>query len=335
MIVPASSQLRDTIEPPLYNLREMSVNLSCITVIKFVYTRPSGAETGYRAAPGKNYLSYPSSAPAMTDSADGATGSDVLQSKRDATRYQILVQIAERQPAVSQREIADAIGITSQAVSNYLQELGKQEFVDKRGRGRYEITKEGVDWLINRTDDLRSYVEHVSEDVIGQVDVESALATGAISEGDRVSLSMRDGYLRATPGDAGAATAVAVTDADEGQEVGITDFEGVVDYELGTVTVVSVPTVRNGGSTRVQTDVVSEHAADNDLVAVAGTEAVAVATAADLVPDIRFATAEAVKEAATKGLDVLLLVVSGAMSAHTDALRDSSLEYEVVDATGS
>src|SRR6056297_129830 len=102
----------------------------------------------------------------MTDPAETGAGSDVLQSKRDATRYQILVQIAEHQPAVSQREIAEAIGITSQAVSNYLQELVDQGAVEKHGRGRYEVTKEGVDWLIGRTDDLRSFVEHVSEDVI-------------------------------------------------------------------------------------------------------------------------------------------------------------------------
>ena len=269
----------------------------------------------------------------MTDPVELASSSDVLQSKRDATRYQILVQIAERQPAVSQREIADAIGITSQAVSNYLQELVDQSYVEKHGRGRYEVTKEGVDWLINCTEDLRTFVEHVSEDVIGQVDVESALATGSISEGDRVSLSMRDGHLHATPGDAGPATAVAVTGASEGQEVGITDFEGVVDYDLGTVTVISVPTVRNGGSSAVDPTIVGDNVAGTDLVAAAGTEAVAAAAAADLTPDIRFATAEAVKEAATKGLDVLLLAVSGRLSEHTDALRDSSLEYEVVDAT--
>ncbi len=269
----------------------------------------------------------------MTDPAETTATSAVLQSKRDATRYQILVQIAERQPAVSQREIADAIGVTSQAVSNYLQELVTEGFVEKHGRGRYEVTKEGVDWLINRTDDLQSFVDHVSTDVIGQVDVESALATGSISEGDQVSLSMREGFLRATPGGTGAATAVAVTDAAEGQEVGITDFAGVVDYELGTVTVISVPMVRNGGSARVQPDPIRDRAGETDRIVAAGTEAAAAADAADLDPDITFATAEAVVEMATKGLDVLLLVVAGQLSAHTDALRDSSLEYEVVDVT--
>ena len=55
--------------------------------------------------------------------------SGVLQSKRSATRYQILVAIAERQPAVSQREIAEEIGITAQAVSDYLQGLVEEGYV--------------------------------------------------------------------------------------------------------------------------------------------------------------------------------------------------------------
>jgi len=261
------------------------------------------------------------------------SASDVLQSKRNATRYQILVQIAERQPAVSQQEIADEIGVTAQAVSNYLQDLVEQGQVTKHGRGRYEVTKEGVDWLINQTDALRSYVEHVSEDVIEQVDVETALATAAISEGETVSLSMREGTLRATPGGAGSTTAVAVTDATEDQDVGVTDFEGVLDYDLGRVTVVSVPQVQNGGSGALDPAAVADHAAAHDLLAVAGTEAFAAVTATDLDPDVRFGTADAVQEAATKGLDVLLLAVTPRLSAHTDRLRDQGISYEVVEAT--
>ena len=258
--------------------------------------------------------------------------SAVLESKRDATQYQILVQIAERQPAVSQQEIADEIGITSQAVSNYLQELVDRNHVEKHGRGRYEVTKEGVDWLISQTDDLRSFVHHVSEDVIGRVDVESAIATADIDEGEQVSLTMRDGFLHATPGVTGDATAVAVDSASRHRDVGVTDFEGVVDYELGTVTAISVPTVRNGGSERIDSATVSDYAESHDLVAVASVEALAVAEDADVTPDIRFGTSEAVREAATKGLDVLLLATSGQLSTHTDKLREGNVPYEVVDA---
>jgi putative transcriptional regulator len=258
----------------------------------------------------------------------------VLESKRNATRYQILVEIAERQPAVNQQEIADAIGVTAQAVSDYLQDLIEQSYVTKHGRGRYEVTKEGVDWLISRTDDLRQFVEHVSEEVIGEVEVETAIAATDLQEGETVTVTMRDGTLQAVAGDTGGATAVAVTDAVAGQDVGITDFEGVVDYDLGTVTGVSVPQVNDGGSHAVDTDRIASLARNHDLVAVAGTEGLATARAAGLDPDVRFGSAVAVQEAATKGLDVLLLAVRDSLSRHTDKLRDRQVSYEVVDGTG-
>ncbi|WP_123538382.1 DUF7839 domain-containing protein [Halosimplex salinum] len=268
----------------------------------------------------------------MANDADDADRFGVLRSKRNATRYQILVEIAERQPAVNQQEIADAIGITAQAVSDYLQDLVGQGYVDKHGRGRYEVTKEGVDWLISQTDELRTFVRHVSEDVIGQVEIETAIATTDVAEGETVSLTMRDGVLRAMAGDTGSATAVAVTDAEAGRDVGITNFEGVVDYDLGTVTAVSVPQVQNGGSAVVDAERVADLADAHDLLAVAGVEAVAAADAADLDPDIRFGSPAAVQEAATKGLDVLLLSATDALSTHTDKLRDQNVSYEVVDA---
>jgi len=41
----------------------------------------------------------------------------------------------------------------------------------------------------------------------------------------------------------------------------------------------------------------------------------------------------AVREAATKGLDVLLLAATDTVSTHTDELRDGNVSYEVVDST--
>lgn len=260
--------------------------------------------------------------------------SEVLRSQRDATRYQILAEIAEHQPAVNQKEIAEAVDITAQAVSEYLRELVEEEYVEKHGRGRYEVTKPGVDWLISQTEALQEVVDHVAEDVIERVEIDTALATANIEEGQTVSLSMQDGVLRATPGKAGTTTAVAVTDADAEQDVGVTEFAGMLDYDLGSVTLITVPEVQNGGSNVVDLDTVTERAANYELVAVAGNEALATADAAGLDPDIRFGTDQAVAEATAKGVSVLSLAVESEVAIQTDTLRAQNVNYEVLDPTG-
>ena len=266
----------------------------------------------------------------MADSpSDGELG--VLRSKRNATRYQILVEIAERQPAVSQQEIADEIGVTAQAVSDYLGDLVEEGHARKHGRGRYEVTKEGVDWLISQTDDLRGFVEYVSENVLEEVDVDTAIAAADIEEGDRVSLSMRNGVMHATPGDAGSATAVAVTDAVAGQDVGAAEFEGMLDYDPGEVTLLSTPAVQDGGSDALPDGAVADRLDDHDLVAAAGVEALVAVRDAGAEPDVRFGTAAAVPAAASRGLSVLLVATADRLSEHTDPLRDRNLGYEVAE----
>ena len=268
---------------------------------------------------------------------DERGGPELLRSKRAATRYRVLVEIAQRQPAVSQREIADTIGVTAQAVSEHLGDLADSGYVDRQARGRYEVTVEGVDWLISQTDALESYVGHVSKDVIGDVEVDTAVAAGSVDEGQRVALSMSNGVLTATPlsGDddtPSGATALAVTDAAPETDVAVAEFDGVLDYELGTVTVAEVPSVQSGGSRAADAETLRRCASDADLVAAAGTEALTALRGADVEPDQRFGTAAGVEEAATRGLDVLLVAVSDRVSTHTDRLRDSAVGYEVVDA---
>lgn len=263
----------------------------------------------------------------MVDSEDGGSP-DVLENKRSATRYQVLVEIADRQPAVSQGEIADTIGVTSQAVSDYVRDLVEMGYVEKGGRGRYEVTKEGVDWLISRTDDLETYLKRVNSDVLGSVEVDTAIALSDVAEGSTVGLVMRDGTLHANPA-GGTATAVTVTSAEAGAAVGVADFDGVVDYDVGTVSVLPVPTVTDEAPP--DPAVISTQVSDDGLVAVAGTEAYAIVSQGNIDPDIRFGTAEAVAEAGTLGLDVLLVAVTDEIPRHTSKLRDRNVPHRVLD----
>ncbi|MUW13303.1 MarR family transcriptional regulator [Halorubrum sp. CBA1125] len=264
----------------------------------------------------------------MTDP-DAETPPEVLDSKRDATRYQVLVEIAARQPAVSQHEIAESIGVTSQAVSDYVRDLVENGYVEKGGRGRYEVTKEGIDWLISRTDSLQTYLDRVTSDVLGSVEVDAAIAIDDVEEGREVGLVMRDGVLHANPA-GGTATAVTVTSAAAGEAVGVADFEGVVDYETGYVTVLPVPSVTDGDS--LDPAVVAAYRDADQLLAVAGAEAYALVSQANADPDIRFGTADGVAEAAVRGLDVLLVVAADQLPQHTAKLREENIPHEVLDA---
>lgn len=254
---------------------------------------------------------------------------DVLEDKRAATTFRVLTEIAERGPAVNQGEIADAVGVTSQAVSEYIRELSDRGFVEKEARSRYQVTKEGVDWLFQQAADVRRFADHVTDDVLGSMQEDAAVATADISEGETVALSVENGLLRATPGSDAAATGVATTDAGEGAVVGVTGFAGVIDLDPGDVTVYQVPPVRS--SSEVEVTDLAAACDDSDLVAADGVEAVVALRELGIEPDVTFAAGEVAADAAARGLDVVVVVTSDLAGRVTDALRDAELSYEVAD----
>jgi len=255
--------------------------------------------------------------------------SDALADKRTASRFRILAEIADRQPAVSQGEIADAVGVTSQAVSEYIRELVDDGLVEKEGRSRYRVTKEGVDWLFRESKSLRRYVDHVTDDVLESLQEDAAIAVDDISAGESVSLSLRNGMLHATPGDEGPATGVATTDAGAGTDVGVTGFEGVIDMAPGTVTVYQVPPVRAGGSRNVDETALTAACEDADLVLASGVEAVVALRETDHPPAVAAAAGEVASEAAGRGQEVVVAVTRDEVGRVTDALRDGNTEYVV------
>ncbi|MFB6069870.1 MAG: MarR family transcriptional regulator [Halanaeroarchaeum sp.] len=254
---------------------------------------------------------------------------EVLEDKRTATRFRILVEIADRQPAVSQGEIAEAVGVTSQAVSEYIRDLVEVGYVEKEGRSRYRVTNEGVDWLLRTAGDIRRFAEHVTDDVLGGVYEDAAIASESVSAGDTVTLHMTDGLLHASPGDDGPATGVATTDAETGTEVGVSGFEGVMDFDPGDVTVYQVPPVRSGGSQSIDPTALSSVCESASLVLAEGVEAVVALRDAGFEPATTFAAGDVAAAAAQRGVDVVVVVTADDVGRVTDPLRDAGTPYEV------
>lgn len=257
---------------------------------------------------------------------------DFLTSKREITRFRVLVEVAENQPAVSQTEIADSIGLTPQAVSEHMSSLVEEGLVDKRRRGRYKITKEGADVVLSRAEELEGFVEHVTEEVVGRVFVDTAVADDDVREGDEVSLRMRDGLMRAEPADEPEPPrARAVTDASEGEDVGVTGFDGIIEFDRGVVRVVRVPSVEEGGSSAVDTDALAESVADDRPVFALGTEAVVALRKAGVDPRMH-GVAEAAVDASRNGVSSTVVAVEGRVGGLTDELGSENVGYEVVAA---
>src|SRR3989304_9850598 len=149
----------------------------------------------------------------------------ILRSKKEITRFQILVEIAAHQPDVMQREIADRIGITPQAVSEYIKDLVLQGFLYSDGRVRYRVTKKGVEYVLERAQELKKYARYVMEDIVSHVSVATSIARENLKKGQSVSLVMDNGLLYAGSGE-GDVMGFTISDAEEGEDVGETGMGG-------------------------------------------------------------------------------------------------------------
>lgn len=257
----------------------------------------------------------------------------ILRSKREVTRFQILVEIAEHQPAVRQQEIAEKLGVTPQAVSEYIRELLEDEMVSSRGRGRYEVTHAGIEWVLNNAEALESYARHVTRDIIQQVTVWTAVAAERIEQGDMVGVYMRNGWLYAAKSDQ-SAMGEATMDAGPGMDLGVTRLSGIIDHNEAVVHVCKVPRIQRGGSRNVKKEMLLDIIHDIGLVGAVGLEAYIALESAGRRPDVFFGAREAAIEAAFHGMTSAVVVVDEEFTDFLKRLETVGLNYAIHDLIG-
>ncbi|MDF2954641.1 MAG: putative transcriptional regulator [Candidatus Alkanophagales archaeon MCA70_species_2] len=257
----------------------------------------------------------------------------ILQNKRMSSKFQILVEIAANQPNVKQRDIAAKLNITPQAVSEYVKELIEEGMVATDGRGKYRVTKEGVDFILRMTNELEEYSSYINN-IITNISVWAAVADDDLKKGEGVSLRMKNGILYACKiegGEEAEARAVCISDARRGEDVGITDIKGMIALELGKITVCIVPRIQNGGSKKVDLGRLKQAVKKSKLVGVIGIEALVALSRINRKPDIIHGTKEATIEASSKGLPLTVVCVEDEIPSLLHRLEGEGLSYELLD----
>jgi putative transcriptional regulator len=254
----------------------------------------------------------------------------VLRNKNLATKFQILVEIAANQPNIQQKDIAQKIGVTSQAVSDYISKLEKDDWITSDGRSRYRITKEGVNWMLKSLRELQQYSAS-TERVLTNITTWASIAAVDLKKGEKVSLVMKNGLLYASNYLGKGASGITSSGAKQGKDIGITDIEGIVALEIGQVTVLEVPDIQSGGSKNVNPKKLEKGLVEANLIGAIGIESIVALRQIGIEPDYLFGVPQAAIEAARSGLPFVIVCSSSESPALLQRLNEENLKYTLID----
>lgn len=263
----------------------------------------------------------------------------VFKKKGELTRFQVLAEIARGEPHLRQKDIADKLGITVQAVSENLKNLVDEGFVEtSSGHFKYKITKRGIDKVKNEAVNLRKYADQVLEVMNTYKSVWPAIAQEDLKTGEKVWLKMKEGTLYAVKEET-PAHAEVLHNAHKGEDVALVSLAGTIELEPGLVVIMKLPTINQGGSRSCDLDeirrVLDKYPTGFDRIGVMGTVSRALVDKLEIEPDFEFATPQAAVAAAKRGLNVLVFAVGKMNRSITRKLDGEGINYVIEDVSAA
>jgi putative transcriptional regulator len=237
----------------------------------------------------------------------------LLRDKGEFTKFQILLEIMRNQPQIKKKEIADAIGITIQAVSKYFKKLSKEGFLEAGSeRADYRLTAKATAKLREDLRNLENYVLSIRHEMKIERAL-PALATQSVKAGEEVGIMMKEGimYTVAKDNPIAEAKGIAIANANVGEDLGLKNLRGKVKLKQGKILIIKLPSIKRGGSRAVALEKVKTFYQEfkPDRVGVMGAVGRAVLNKLGLKADLEFGISSAAAIAASRGLNVLVLVV--------------------------
>lgn len=268
---------------------------------------------------------------------------DILfRDKGEFTKFQILLEVLRNQPHVKQKDISETMGITIQAISKYFKRLSKEGLLEAGSeRADYRLTQKGITKLRDDLKNLDTYVKSIKNDL--KIDhAWIAIATLPVKNNDQVGLITKGGIFYTVPvTDSDVeAIGIAANDAEPGEDIGLKDLKGKIKLKQGKILIVKLPSIRQGGSRTADIPKISELITDfkPDRIGVMGAVGRAVINKLDLEADIEFGISHSAVIAASRGLNVLVLVVGRMVNKMIQEIDAQNMHfardiiYEVKDA---
>jgi len=204
------------------------------------------------------------------------------------------------------RPVAEALGLTVQAVSHVFRSLRARGWVAYQ-EGRYRPTLQGVAWLHETLtglgDDVRARLGRLH--VIRST---GAVARGPLADGEAVVLEIVDGLLTARPGSTGGSRGRVLRGGRSGSLVQVGDLEGIVPITPAPIQVRTLPPA-SLFSEELPRRLARALRGRRGPVAAVGLEAYLVARSAGAEPIARFAPTYVCLEASRVGVPSTLVTL--------------------------
>jgi len=265
----------------------------------------------------------------------------LLRDKGEFTKFQILLEIMRNQPHIKQKDISEAVGITIQAVSKYFKKLAHEGLLEAGSeRADYRLTPKAVAKLREDIKNMEQYVT-IAKHGVKIERAWPAIATQPVKAGDEVGLILKEGVMYTTAPDnpATEARGTAMMDAEVGEDLGLRNLRGKVKLKQGKILIIKLPSIRKGGSRNVDLNKIRRFHKEfkPDRIGVMGAVGRAVLNKINLKPDLEFGISRAAAIAASRGLNVLVLVVGRMVNRMIEEIdtinmtNATEVSYEVKD----
>ncbi len=252
----------------------------------------------------------------------------MIKRKSEMTKMSILIEIMHGKKKI--KDIARSVNITIQGVSEYVKLLKKEGYIDRN----MNITQSGTEFVYKKIEELRSFVTSVMSDM-KIISSTEAIAGEPIKKGERVGLFMENGYIYAYKKQS-KSRGVASYDAFPGEDLNIENLEGIIDLTMGRITLVRLPSSREGGSRVINEGDIKPLIDSNIKKGAIGPVALVTLKKFGISIDFEYGVIRAAQEAAHRGFSSIIFVSSDLFKYAVEELERESpglskVPYRIVD----